>query len=86
MRQMHCDGCNRSEPIGTPKSDSIMQMVTLTLVSDGRSWAVDQEEKYEADLCDRCRKKLLHTFFRVPADIDNELPAFLSTPVSALDG
>ena len=86
MRQMHCDGCGRSEVLGTPKSDSIMQTVTLMLVSDGRSWAVDQEEKFEADLCDRCRVKLLHTFFRVPADIDDELPKFLSTPVSALDG
>ena len=86
MRQMHCDGCNRAEVLDTPKSDSIMQTVTLMLVSDGRSWAVDQEEKFDADLCDRCRTKLLHTFFRVPADIDDELPKFLSTPVSALDG
>ena len=86
MRQMHCDGCNRSEPIDTPKSDSIMKPVTLFLISDGRSWAADQEEKYEADLCDRCRTKLLHTFFRIPADIDAELPTFLSTPISALDG
>ena len=63
-----------------------MKPVTLFLISDGRSWAADQEEKYEADLCDRCRTKLLHTFFRIPADIDAELPTFLSTPVSALDG
>lgn len=84
MQQMHCDGCNRTEVLGTPKVDSIMMPVTLLLVVDGRSWAIETE-KFEADLCDRCRKKLLHTFFRIPADLDSELPAFLSTPVSALE-
>jgi hypothetical protein len=84
MRQVHCDGCNRTEPMDTPKSDQIIRPVTLMLVADGRSWAVDQEEKHEADLCDRCRATLLHTFFRVPADFDPEIPHWMSDPVSAL--
>ena len=85
MRLTHCDGCNRTEPVGLPKNDRIMMPVTLLLVSDGRSWAADQEEKFEAELCDRCRKKLLHTFFRIPAELDDELPPFMSQPVSVLE-
>ncbi len=85
MRQTHCDGCGRTEPIDTPKGDSIMKPVVVMIVEDGRSWAVDQAERYEADLCDRCRPKLLGTFFRIPSDVDHELPPFMSRPVSALE-
>jgi hypothetical protein len=62
----------------------MMMRVVLTLVPDGRSWAVDQAEKFEADLCDRCRPAMLHTFFRVTADFDPEIPKWLSEPASAL--
>lgn len=84
MRQVHCDGCGRTEPIDTPKSDSIMKKVAVMIVEDGRSWVVDPENKFEADLCDRCRHQMLHTFFRVPSDVDFELPDWMSKPVSAL--
>lgn len=84
MRQVHCDGCGRTEPIDTPKSDSIMKKVAVMIVEDGRSWAIDQANKFEADLCDRCRPQMLHTFFRVPSDVDFELPDWMSKPVSAL--
>lgn len=84
MRQVHCDGCDRTEPLGVPKADSVMMPVTLVLVSDSRSWADSDAEKYEADLCDRCRTKVLHTFFKIPSDFDPELPKWLSAPTSAL--
>lgn len=84
MRHVHCDGCGRKEPTDTPKADSVMKSVTLLLVSDGRSWAEGTKEKFEADLCDRCRPQLLHTFFKVPADFDVEIPKWLSEPASAL--
>ena len=85
MRQTHCDGCGRTEPQDTPKSDSIMKKVVVMVVEDDRSWAVNQEQRIEADLCDRCRPQMLNTFFRVPGDIDYELPHWMSTPVSALE-
>lgn len=84
MRQIHCDGCNRTEPLGVPKEDSIMMTVSLVHVTDARSWADSGNERYEADLCDRCRPQLLNTFFNISGDTDLELPSFLSVPVSAL--
>jgi hypothetical protein len=84
MRQVHCDGCNRTEPFDTPKSDSIMKKVVVMIVEDDRSWAIDQADKLEADLCDRCRPQMLSTFFRMPSDVDYELPHWMSKSVSAL--
>jgi hypothetical protein len=85
MRYVHCEGCDRKEPVDVPKEDSIMIPVTVALVTDGRSWAKDQAETFEADLCDRCRAKMLHTFFGISADFDPEIPRWLSEPLSALE-
>ena len=84
MELTHCDGCNRTEPAATPKDDSIMRKVRVTVVEDGRSWASSESEKLEADLCDRCRPKMLQTFFNVPGETDYELPSWMSQPTSAL--
>jgi len=70
--------------MGVPKDDSVMMPVTLVLVSDSRSWADSEAEKFEADLCDRCRSQMLHTFFKIPGDFDPGLPKWLSEPASAL--
>ena len=86
MELTHCDGCNRTEPAATPKDDSIMKKVVVTVIEDGRSWAVTQSEKLEADLCDRCRPKMLQTFFNVPGEIDYELPIWMSREPSVLGG
>lgn len=87
MRQTHCDGCGRTEPVDTPKAESIMQRVVVMVIGkDDRTWVVDSAQKIEADLCDRCRPQMLSTFFGVPADVDEELPAWLSQPVSAIGG
>lgn len=85
MRYVHCEGCDRKEPLDTPRDESIMRSVVVMIVEDGRSWAIEQAEKVEADLCDRCRPQMLHTFFGIPADIDPEIPRWLSEPVSALE-
>jgi hypothetical protein len=86
MRQTRCDGCGRTEPADTPKTDTVMQRVVVMVVTDGRSWATDSAPRIEADLCSRCRPQMLSTFFGVPADVDEELPAWLSKPVSAIGG
>lgn len=87
MRQTHCDGCDRTEPVDTPKHESIMQRVeVMVLGKDDRTWAVNSATKIEADLCDRCRKQMLSTFFNVSADVDEELPAWISEPVSLTRG
>jgi hypothetical protein len=84
MQLVHCDGCGRSEEVGIPRDESVMEHTAVMIAADPRSWVDNKSNTFEADLCDRCRVKLLHTFFKVPSDTDPELPSFLSAPTSAL--
>jgi hypothetical protein len=75
MRQVHCDGCGFTEPDDLSKSRQTIEPVSLVLVKDHRFPA--GTEKFEADLCQNCLGMLKHTYFKVPAEGQLELPAFL---------
>ena len=74
MEQIRCDGgCGYFEEVGTTKSR--IKNITLNIVEDTRSWSPDPV--YTAQLCNECLPKMLHNYFRVPAEDRIELPAFI---------
>lgn len=73
MRQVHCDGCGFAEPerLAKPK----IKPVTLQVVKDPRF--PSGTETYTADLCPNCQGMMLHSYFKVPAEGQLDLPAFI---------
>ena len=76
-----CDGCGKMEPDGTPRSQSDIKSVRLTVIKDERENFPGAVEKFESDLCDECEGILKFTYFGVKADGQLTIPAFIE-PVS----
>lgn len=75
MRRVECDGCGFAEPHDLPMKKRQIKTVTLSILEDVRF--PENSLKYEADLCPNCRGMCLHEYFKIPAQGQLELPAFL---------
>jgi hypothetical protein len=81
MRKLHCDGCGMSEEAERPKHK--IEKVVLVVEKDARF--PEGRPKYEADLCLNCQGKLLHLYFKVPAEGKLDTPAFIEPHLRAAE-
>jgi hypothetical protein len=85
MRNVVCDGCNRTEEAGLPDKQQKVRHVVIVVQDDTREFAENKQE-HTADLCHNCREFILTKFFRVEGQLkgsaafDHELPEFMNHP------
>lgn len=91
MIKVHCQGCGRSERIDQLRNGARPTIRTCNFEVEGFDG-----RKYAADLCEKCKDRLLANFFGVePGPVDElrqqrevltgppEMPRFLEEPVVA---
>lgn len=79
MQLIHCDGCNKTEPVSTPDEDKDILPFSLTKTKSLRSWERNTNQ-LEAELCSVCLKNMLFKYFCIPSDEEElDIPAFMST-------
>ncbi len=84
MQMIHCDGCKRTESSNIMEADRDIRPVSLSLSYGLRSWErPDEGSMFNGDICSTCLEGLLSKYFKVPSQIDLNIPAFMSrTPVA----
>jgi hypothetical protein len=81
MQQTQCDGCGLAEDMGMPKPK--IKKVTMSIVEEPRF--PTGTKRHDADLCPDCIGKLLFRYFRVRAEGDLDLPAFIEPQSLSVD-
>lgn len=77
MQKLVCDGCGMGEDVSIPEKKRTIRSVKFSIVMDPRVTMPGHEEVHEADLCDNCRGHVLANYFRVSAEGQLDVPAFL---------
>jgi hypothetical protein len=73
MIKIHCTGCGLSENIDAEEHK--IRLMKLTDFIDSRSWTTKPE--YSTHLCPECLGKISHNYFRISAEGQLEVPAFI---------